>query len=95
MISSNEPGVYRRDQYGIRIENLILSRVKQESEFGTFMDFETLTLCPIDSRLVDAGLLTPDEKAWFNNYHQRVYEQLAPRLDQDHQQWLKEKTKAI
>ena len=95
MVSSNEPGVYRRGEYGIRIENLILAKVKQESEFGTFMEFETLTLCPIDKTLIDKSLLTQQECEWFNNYHAEVYNALAPLLDEDHKNWLKEKTSAL
>lgn len=95
MVSSNEPGVYRRGEYGIRIENLILAKVKQESEFGTFMEFETLTLCPIDKTLIDKSLLTQQECEWFNNYHAGVYNALAPLLDEEHRNWLKEKTSAL
>jgi Xaa-Pro aminopeptidase len=95
MVSSNEPGVYRRNAYGIRIENLIISKIKEESEFGTFMEFETLTLCPIDKTLIDKGLLTEEEIAWFNNYHQQVAEKLSPLLDDEHKKWLQEKTAAL
>jgi Xaa-Pro aminopeptidase len=95
MVSSNEPGVYRRNEYGIRIENLILSKLKEESDFGTFMEFETLTLCPIDKTLIDKNLLTPNEINWLNNYHQQVYEKIAPLLDDEHKTWLKQKTAAL
>ena len=95
MVTSNEPGVYRRGQYGIRIENLILSKIKTESEFGTFLEFETLTMCPIDKTLINKSLLTQDEISWFNNYHKQVYEKISPLLDDEHKNWLKEKTSAI
>ena len=92
MLTSNEPGIYREGQYGIRIENLVLAQPAQASEFGDFLRFETLTLCPIDSRPIDATLLTADEKNWLNNYHQTVYDQLAPLLSEQEQEWLKQKT---
>lgn len=95
MVSSNEPGVYRRDAYGIRIENLIISKIKEESDFGTFMEFETLTLCPIDKTLIQKNLLTEEEIAWFNNYHQQVHEKISPFLDNEHKKWLQEKTAAL
>jgi Xaa-Pro aminopeptidase len=95
MVSSNEPGVYRRNAYGIRIENLIISKIKEETDFGCFMEFETLTLCPIDKTLIDKDLLTKEEIYWFNNYHQQVYEKLAPLLDDAHKTWLQEKTAAL
>jgi Xaa-Pro aminopeptidase len=95
MITSNEPGVYRAMEYGIRIENLILTREAGESDFGTFFEFETLTLCPIDLSLVSEDMLSSEEKEWLNNYHKRVFDQLAPHVDKDIQAWLKEKTAPV
>jgi Xaa-Pro aminopeptidase len=90
MILSNEPGYYRTDVYGIRIENLILVS-EAAPVFGAekpLNAFETLTLAPIDLRLVDPTLLTPDETAWLNAYHARVREALAPLLDAATRAWL-------
>lgn len=95
MITSIEPGLYREGEYGIRIENLVLSRNIQENQFGTFMDFETLTLCYIDTALVDKSLLDQKHVDWLNNYHALVHDQLSPHLSENERHWLAEKTKAI
>lgn len=92
MVISNEPGVYRTDEYGIRIENLILVREDSETEFGKFYSFETLTLCLIDRKLIIASQLSARERAWLNKYHQRVYEKLSPFLFEEEKEWLKNKT---
>jgi len=95
MVSSNEPGLYRSGKHGIRIENLILTIKDQETEFGEFLKFETLTLCPIDLNAIDATLLSPKEKEWLNNYHQEVYKALEDDLSTAETDWLKEHTKQI
>lgn len=95
MVISNEPGLYRTDEYGIRTENLILVREDSKTEFGTFYSFETLTLCPIDKNLIEAPMLSVREGAWLNKYHQTVYEKLSPFLNEDEQAWLKEKTNGL
>lgn len=95
MVTSNEPGVYRAMEYGIRIENLILTKEAGESDFGTFFDFTTLTLCPIDTSLILGDMLTPEETEWLNNYHREVFEKLAPQLNEKEQSWLKEKTAPV
>lgn len=95
MITSIEPGLYREGAYGIRIENLVLSIDHQETLFGTFLAFETLTLCYIDTALIDKSLLDIRHIDWLNSYHARVYEALSPRLDDDERRWLSEKTAAI
>ncbi len=95
MVTSNEPGLYRSDQYGIRIENLIVTKVLSENEFGTFLAFETITLCPIDTSLIKMELLSKKEKEWINQYHREVYSQLAPALDKEESEWLREKTEEI
>ncbi len=95
MILSNEPGLYRAGQYGIRIENLILVVEDKTSEFGSFLKFETLTLCPIDTKAIDKSLLSDEEIKWFNDYHQFVYNEVKELLDDDKKKWLFEKTKAI
>ncbi len=96
MITSNEPGIYHEGQYGIRIENLVLCVEVAESEkFGSFLGFETLSLCPIDQKLIDPTLLSPEEKDWLNKYHERVFEELAPGLDEIHQTWLARATQPV
>ncbi|MDR0506880.1 MAG: aminopeptidase P family protein [Dysgonamonadaceae bacterium] len=95
MITSNEPGLYRANAYGIRIENLVLTVNAQTNEFGDFYAFETLTLCPIDNKLIDKSLLNDVEKAWLNSYHRTVYEQLSQFLSEDEKIWLKRQTLEI
>ncbi len=95
MITSIEPGLYRPGQWGIRIENLVLNVPAPASEFGEFLAFETLTLCPIDTRCIDAGLLRADEIAWLNGYHATVRERLAPLLDGAARDWLLARTAPI
>ena len=92
MLTSNEPGIYRTGRYGIRIENLMLTREPEESEFGSFLSFETVSLCPIDRRLIDDSLLTDEERAWVNDYHARVRSELLPHLDEADAQWLTDRT---
>ena len=95
MITSIEPGLYRPGQWGVRIENLVLNVAGPTTEFGEFLDFETLTLCPIDTRCIDLTLLRPDEIAWLNQDHATVHERLAPRLDGDALAWLTLRTNPI
>lgn len=95
MVTSNEPGLYRAGQYGIRIENLVLTRHEVTTEFGDFYSFETLTLCPIDTTPIIKEMLTGKELAWFNEYHKQVYDRLSPLLDAEEKEWLKQKTNAI
>ncbi len=96
MILSNEPGYYKAGAYGIRIENLIV--VKKADVVGAerdMLDFETLTLAPIDLALVDVKLLSAAERAWLNTYHARVRAELSPLVDAKTKSWLKEATKKI
>ena len=88
MVVSNEPGIYRNDQYGMRTENLIAVVEDETTEFGTFLRFETLTLCPIDRSLIDASLLTRGERSWLNDYHRRVRERLLGHLEGETARWL-------
>jgi Xaa-Pro aminopeptidase len=92
MLLTNEPGLYREDCYGIRLENMILVVKDGKTEFGQFMRFENMTLCHFETSLVDRNLLDPGEIAYVNAYHQQVYETLSPRLDKDVAAWLKQKT---
>ena len=89
MITSNEPGIYRSGAYGIRIENLVLCVEAEENNFGKFLKFETITLFPIDQKLIDTSLLSKDEKDWLNDYHQTVFEKLSPHLKPAEIRWLK------
>ncbi|WP_434559910.1 aminopeptidase P family protein [Pseudomonas sp. R1-6] len=95
MITSIEPGTYRPGRWGVRIENLVLNREAGSSEFGEFLSFETLTLCPIDTRCLEPALLTQDERDWFNAYHAEVQRRLSPLLQGDALQWLNIRTAAI
>jgi len=91
MITSNEPGFYKEGEYGIRIENLIFCKKHDDPSFEGFLDFETLTLFPIDLNLIDMELLNSDEITWLEDYHQLVYDKLSPLLDAEHTAWLKAK----
>ncbi len=93
MITSNEPGFYLEGAYGIRIENLILCKVQNESKSGTFYNFETLTMFPIDLNLVESDLLNEEEKSWLKNYHEKVYAVLSPALNEEEKTWLAERCK--
>jgi len=98
MITSNEPGLYRPGQWGVRIENLVLNvplNTAEQGQFGDMLAFETLTLCPIDTRCIDKSLLRADETAWLNAYHVVVRERLAPKLNGAALAWLNERTEAI
>ncbi|POY38308.1 Xaa-Pro aminopeptidase [Solitalea longa] len=95
MLNSNEPGIYRPEKHGIRIENLVLCQEDVKTEFGQFYKFETVTICPIDKNLIVKEMLDETQLNWFNNYHQFVYDKLSPNLNTEEQSWLKEKTKAL
>ncbi|MCY1398295.1 Aminopeptidase [compost metagenome] len=95
MITSVEPGTYRPGKWGVRIENLVLNREVGKSEFGDFLEFETLTLCPIDTRCLVLELLSAEERSWLNAYHQQVRERLSPLLSGAPLQWLQANTAAI
>ncbi len=93
MVISNEPGYYKAGAYGIRIENLVM--VQNVKGKKGFLEFETLTLAPIDRNLIDAKMLTKAERDWLNAYHARVYRELHKKLDKKEQAWLKKSTAAI
>ncbi len=88
MLTSNEPGVYLTDRYGIRCENLVLTIPYEETEFGKFYAFETITLCPFDRKLFDLSIMSADEIEWVNNYHRTVYDRLAPLMTEEERTWL-------
>jgi Xaa-Pro aminopeptidase len=95
MITSNEPGLYRPGRWGIRIENLVLNRPARETEFGEFLEFETLTLCPIDTRCVDLDMLSASDRDWLNGYHDEVRRRLLPLVDGAAREWLLARTRGI
>jgi Xaa-Pro aminopeptidase len=95
MITSIEPGLYRVGQWGVRIENLVLNVPADSSEFGEFLAFETLTLCPIDTRCIARPLLRDDEVAWLDAYHAEVRRRLAPRVTGDALAWLIARTEPL
>nr|WP_255414688.1 aminopeptidase P family protein [Candidimonas sp. SYP-B2681] len=95
MITSNEPGLYRPGLWGIRIENLVLAIPAVETEFGEFLKFETLTLCPIDTRCIELGLLSEAERTWLNDYHAQVRRRLMPLVDGQAKDWLSLRTEQI
>jgi Xaa-Pro aminopeptidase len=95
MVTSNEPGIYRAGRWGVRIENLLLTVPAQTTEFGTFLGFETLTLCPIDSRCIERELLSAPEVDWLNDYHATVRARVAPHVSGAAAQWLHANTQPI
>lgn len=95
MLLSDEPAIYREGEYGIRIENLILCFEDEETEFGKFLKFDTVSLCYIDKSLTDIFLLDQKEIDWLNSYHSEVYDKLSLFLSEEEQLWLQEKTKTI
>lgn len=95
MVSSIEPGLYREGKHGIRIENLVVSKNIESNQFGEFMDFETLTICYIDTALVEKTLLHQEHIDWLNNYNQWVFDKISSKLNEEEQTWLRLKTKAI
>lgn len=95
-ITSNEPGVYRENVHGIRCENLVLCRHEMTTEFGDFLGFETLTLCPFDRSLFDTSMMTEEEIAWVDSYHATVAQMLMPALaTKEERAWLEEHTKPL
>ena len=95
MINSDEPGLYREGMHGVRHENLVLVRPVGDNEFGSFLGFETLTLCHFDTSCLDVTLLTQDERAWLNAYNAHVCEVLSPRLSPEVAAWLQNKTRPV
>ncbi|MBQ9600780.1 MAG: aminopeptidase P family protein [Neisseriaceae bacterium] len=98
MLTSNEPSLYRPNQWGIRIENLMLNQKVtelKEQQFGKFLCFETVTLCPIDTRLIMRELLNEEEITWLNHYHQRVKTELESMVSGDAKAWLHKRTEKI
>lgn len=95
MVISNEPGIYKEGKHGIRIENLIYVTEDCQTEFGTFLKFQTLTLCPYERKLIDTALLTQEEIDQINEYHKRVFAELSPLIDASAQSWLQKATEPL
>jgi Xaa-Pro aminopeptidase len=95
MVTSNEPGLYLEDKYGIRTENLVATVPAYSTEFGEFYKFDTLTLFPIDATLMQTEIMSDDEIEWINEYHTNVREKLLPYLNEDESKWLRNKTEII
>ncbi|WP_046270048.1 aminopeptidase P family protein [Pseudomonas syringae] len=92
MITSIEPGTYRPGRWGVRIENLVINQEAGKTEFGEFLRFETLTLCPIDTRCLEVSMLSAEERAWLNDYHVQVLTRLSPLLQGTALLWLQART---
>ena len=90
MIVSNEPGYYKKNNYGIRIENLILAKVAKDS-----LRFETITFAPLEKQLIDHDLLSKEEIKWIDGYHSQVRKHLLPFMSDKQSKWLKEETEKI
>ena len=95
MTVTDEPGLYLAGKFGVRIENTLLTVPYLTTEFGSFLRFEPLTLCPIDTRPIVVDMLSAEELAVLNAYHQMVYERLSPMLDAEHRAWLAAKTRNL
>jgi Xaa-Pro aminopeptidase len=97
MILSNEPGFYKQGEYGIRIENLVMVQEPHSIEGGDrkMLGFETLTLCPIDRRLIDLAIMDAAEMRWLDAYHARVLKEVGDFLEGDELEWLKKACKPI
>lgn len=95
MTLTDEPGLYLAGKFGVRIENTVLLSEYMKTEFGKFLQIEPLTLCPIDTAPIDLTMLMPEELAWLNEYHAKVYAELAPYLDEEEKKWLENATKTI
>ena len=95
MTITDEPGIYLEGKFGVRIENTLLITPYKETQFGQFLQFESLTLCPIDTTPIVKELLLDEEIAWLNQYHKRVFATLSPHLDDEEKEWLKDTCAAI
>ena len=95
MTVTDEPGLYLEGKFGVRIENTLLTVPYITTEFGRFLRFEPLTLCPIDTAPIVKEMLSAEETACLNAYHEIVYDRLAPHLDEEHRTWLRKKTQAL
>ena len=95
MTVTDEPGIYLPYRFGVRIENTMIVEQYKTTEFGEFLQFDALTLCPIDTAPIDVSMLSDEEVEWLNSYHRRVYDAIAPHVSMDEREWLREATKEI
>ncbi|MFH2092505.1 MAG: aminopeptidase P family protein [Pseudomonadota bacterium] len=95
MLLTNEPGIYREGQYGMRLENMILVQEAFENEFGQFLKFDQMTFCHFERELIDPAMLQDEEIVWLNAYHAQVYDKIAPGLTKEAATWLKQKTRPL
>jgi Xaa-Pro aminopeptidase len=95
MVLSNEPAIYREGEYGIRTENVILCYEDEETEFGKFLKFDTISFCYLDKNLIDKSILTEEDISWINTYHSEVFDKLSPFLPEEEKLWLKDKTEPL
>ena len=95
MVSTVEPGIYRPDEYGIRLENMVFTIDAESNAFGDFYQFENLTFCPFNPDLFDLDLLTDDELNWLNDYHREVLERLTPHLEEPEVEWLRHECREL
>ncbi|MGL5693836.1 MAG: aminopeptidase P family protein [Peptostreptococcaceae bacterium] len=95
MVTTNEPGIYIDGSHGIRLENELITIKGEETEYGQFMEFEAVTLAPIDLDGINSELMEKKEIEYLNNYHKKVYDEISPYLNEDEKEWLKEYTRAI
>lgn len=95
MITSDEPGIYREGQYGIRIESITLTVEDEENEFGTFLRFEPLTWAPLEREAIDPHYFEAGDLALYNRYQAEVYEKVSPHLTEEERTWLRDVTRPI
>jgi len=95
MVLSDEPALYRLGEYGIRTENMLVCVKDESTEYGDFLRFDTLTLCPIDTKAIEKSMLTAEETEWLNTFHQWVYNELSPRINDELKVFLKEQTRPV
>lgn len=95
MVTTIEPGCYRPGSHGIRIENMVHTVLSKQTDFGRFFKFENLTICPINTDLVDPAFLADRHRTWLNDYNQEVYEKISPQLNDEEREWLKHECRAL
>lgn len=95
MVTTNEPGIYIEGSHGIRIENELITRKLEKNEYGQYMDFEVVTLAPIDLDAINPDMMLENEKEYLNNYHKLVYDKISPFLNEEEKEWLKQYTRSI
>ena len=95
MVITDEPGIYLEGEYGIRLENELLTRKGTRNEYGQFMYFETITFVPMDLDAILPDMMTEEERHLLNTYHSAVYEKVSPFLDEEERAWLQKYTRAV